>query len=216
MKQSRENHGAKTAPMTAKEFARATGIPAKELGRLAQFVELLGKWQKKINLVGRETLKDVWRRHVLDSAQIAPHISKLDGKIADIGSGAGFPGMILAIITNKHIHLIESDARKCVFLSEAARVTEAQVTIINRRVESVTDMKFDVVIARAVAPLNELIALARPILEPGGCCFFFKGQRFNDELTEALKHWKMFVAKIASVTDPDAVILKLENIARNP
>ncbi len=202
--------------MTAKEFARATGIPAKDLDRVAQFVELLGKWQKKINLVSAESLKDVWRRHVLDSAQIAPHILKLDGKIADMGSGAGFPGIVLAIITNKHIHLIESDARKCAFLSEAARVTEAPVTIINGRVESVTEAKFDAVIARAVAPLDELIGLAAPILKPGGCCFFFKGQRVNDELTEALKHWKMFVTKIASVTDPHAVILKLENVARTP
>jgi len=212
VKQSRENSGA----LTAKEFARATDIPAKDLDRVAQFVELLGKWQKKINLVSAESLKDVWRRHVLDSAQIAPHILKLDGKIADMGSGAGFPGIVLAIITNKHIHLIESDARKCAFLSEAARVTEAPVTIINGRVESVTEAKFDTVIARAVAPLDELIGLAAPILKPGGCCFFFKGQRVNDELTEALKHWKMFVTKIASVTDPNAVILKLENVARTP
>jgi 16S rRNA (guanine527-N7)-methyltransferase len=216
VKHSRENNGAMTASMTAKEFARTTGTSAETVERIGRYVELLGKWQKKINLVGRETLQDVWRRHVLDSAQIASHISKLHGKIADMGSGAGFPGMVLAIVTNKHIHLIESDARKCAFLSEAARVTEAPVTIINGRVESVTEIKFDVVIARAVAPLNELIALARPILEPGGCCFFFKGQRVNDELTEALKHWKMFVARIASVTDPGAVILKLENIARNP
>lgn len=202
--------------MTAKEFTRVTGIPAKDLERIEQFIELLGKWQKKINLIGAGTLKDVWRRHVLDSAQIAPHISKIDGKIADIGSGAGFPGIVLAIVTNKHIHLIESDARKCAFLSEAARVTEAPATIINGRVESVTETKFDVVMARAVASLGELIGLAAPILEPGGCCFFFKGQRVSDELTEALKHWKMFVTKIPSVTDPNAVILKLENVARTP
>ena len=200
--------------MTANEFARLTGSPPETVRRLELLVELLGKWREKINLVGRSTLADVWRRHVLDSAQIASHIVAIKGKIADIGSGAGFPGIVLAIVTGRHVHLIESDGRKCAFLSEAARVTEAPVTIVNRRIESVTDIKFDVVVARALAPLAELIGLSAGILAPGGRCFFFKGQRVNDELTKALKHWKIIVAKIPSVTDPNAVVLKVEGITR--
>jgi 16S rRNA (guanine527-N7)-methyltransferase len=204
--------------MTAEDFSRATGYGPETMERLKLFVALLEKWQEKINLVGKSTLADVWRRHVLDSAQIAPHVVEKKGQnkitIADIGSGAGFPGIVLAIVTGRHVHLIESDQRKCVFLSEAARVTEAPVTIINRRIESVTDIKFDVVLARALAPLDELIGLAAAILELGGCCFFFKGQRVSDELTKALKHWKIIVTRIPSVTDPNAVVLKLEDIAR--
>ncbi len=206
--------------MTASEFARLTNTSPETVRRLELFIELLGKWREKINLVGRSTLADVWRRHVLDSAQLAPHIAEKKGQnkitIADIGSGAGFPGIVLAIVTGRHVHLIESDGRKCAFLSEAARATEAPVTIINRRIESVTDIKFDVVIARALAPLDDLIGLAQGILAPGGTCFFLKGQRVNDELTKALKHWKIIVARIPSVTDPNAAILKLENIARKP
>lgn len=175
---------------------------------------LIEKWQKKINLVGKSTLEDIWRRHVLDSAQIASHIQSSKEKIADIGSGAGFPGIVVGLVTGRHVHLIESDQRKCAFLFEAARVTEAPVTIINRRIESVTDIKFDVVMARALAPLDRLIGLAEGVLEPDGCCFFFKGQGVNDELTEALKHWKIIVARIPSVTDQNAVVLKLEKIAR--
>lgn len=202
--------------MTAEDFARETGASPETIERLERLVELLRKWQKAINLVGKGTLADVWRRHVLDSAQLAPLVSNIEGNIADIGSGAGFPGLILAIVTGRHVHLIESDARKCAFLAAAARATDAKVNIINRRIESVTDIKFAVVTARAVAPLSELIALAEAVLEPAGCCFFLKGQRVSDELTKALKSWNMIITRIPSVTDKDAVVLKLEKIARKP
>lgn len=202
--------------MTAEDFARETNASPEAMKRLDLFVGLLEKWQKKINLVGKATLADVWRRHVLDSAQLAPDVTEIEGEIADIGSGAGFPGLILAIVTGRHVHLIESDARKCAFLAEAARVTDTPVTIINRRVESVTDVKFSVVTARAVAPLSELIGLAVAVLEPAGCCFFLKGQRVSDELTKALKSWNMIVTRTPSVTDKNGVVLKLERIARKP
>ncbi|MCC7015952.1 MAG: 16S rRNA (guanine(527)-N(7))-methyltransferase RsmG [Rhodospirillales bacterium] len=202
--------------MTAEEFARETGASPETMKRLERFVALLEKWQKKINLVGEATLADAWRRHVLDSAQLAPLVSGIEGKIADIGSGAGFPGLILAIMTDRHVHLIESDARKCAFLVEAARATDAAVSILNRRIESVTDPKFAVVIARAVAPLWELIGLAEGVLEPAGCCFFLKGQRVSDELTDALKSWSMIITRIPSVTNKNGVVLKLEKVARKP
>ena len=92
--------------MTAEDFACETGASPETMKRLERFVGLLEKWQKTINLVGKATLADVWRRHVLDSAQLAPLVSDIAGKIADIGSGAGFPGLILAIMTGRHVHLI--------------------------------------------------------------------------------------------------------------
>ncbi len=202
--------------MTAEEFARETGASPETMKRLERFVALLEKWQKKINLVGDATLADAWRRHVLDSAQLAPLVFGIEGKIADIGSGAGFPGLILAIMTGRHVHLIESDARKCAFLAEAARATDAAVTILNRRIESVIDTKFAVVTARAVAPLSELIGLAKGVLEPSGCCFFLKGQRVSDELTDAIKSWSMIITRIPSVTNNNGVVLKLEKVARKP
>ena len=202
--------------MTAKDFARETGANPETMKRLERFVGLLEKWQSKKNLVGKSTLPDVWHRHILDSAQLVPLIAGINGSVADIGSGAGFPGLILAIMTGRHVHLIESDTGKCAFLAEAARATDAPITIINRRIESVTDIKFAVVTARAVAPLEELIGLAATVLEPAGCCFFLKGQRVSDELTKALKSWNMIVTRMPSVTDEHAAVLKLEMIARKP
>ena len=202
--------------MDAEDFASVTGVATETVEKIERFVALLEKWQSKKNLVGKSTLPDVWHRHILDSAQLAPLVLDIPGKIVDIGSGAGFPGLILAIITGRNIILIESDTGKCAFLAEAARVTGAPVTIINRRMESVTDSKFSVVMARAVAPLVDLIGLAKPIMEPDGVCFFFKGQKVSDELTKALKRWKMIVTRIPSVTDKDATVLKLENIERKP
>ena len=202
--------------MGAEDFARVTGTGPETVQKIERFVALLEKWQSKKNLVGKSTLPDVWHRHVLDSAQLAPLIADTKGKIADIGSGAGFPGLILAIVTGRNVHLIDSDMGKCAFLAEAARVTEATVTIINRRIESVTDIKFSVVIARAVAPLVDLIGLAKRIMEPNGTCFFLKGQKVSEELTKALKSWKMIVTRIPSVTDKNATVLKLESIKRIP
>ena len=202
--------------MTAEDFARETGANPETMKRLERFVGLLEKWQSKKNLVGKSTLPDVWHRHILDSAQLVPLIAGINGSVADIGSGAGFPGLILAIMTGRHVHLIESDTGKCAFLAEAARATDAPITIINRRIESVTDIKFAVVTARAVAPLVELIGLAKPIMEPDSCCFFLKGQRVSDELTKALKSWNMIVTRMPSVTDEHAAVLKLEMIARKP
>ncbi|MSO85489.1 MAG: 16S rRNA (guanine(527)-N(7))-methyltransferase RsmG [Rhodospirillales bacterium] len=202
--------------MTAEDFAHATSASPETMKRLKRFVALLEKWQSVKNLVGKSTLPDVWHRHILDSAQLEPLVAKVPGSMADIGSGAGFPGLVLAIMTGRHVHLIESDTGKCAFMAEVARATDAPVTILNRRIESVTDIKFAVVTARAVARLVELIGLAEPIMEPDSRCFFLKGQRVSDELTKALKRWNMIVTRIPSVTDEDAAILKLEMIARKP
>ena len=200
--------------MSAGDFARVTGTAPEIVNKIERFVSLLEKWQSKKNLVGKSTLPEVWNRHILDSAQLAPLIANIPGEIVDIGSGAGFPGLILAMLMGRKVHLIESDSGKCAFLTEAARVTDSPVIIINRRIESVTDIKFSVVTARAVAPLAALIGLAQPILEPEGVCFFLKGQKVSEELTKALKRWKMIVTRIPSVTDSNATVLKLEKIAR--
>ncbi len=184
--------------------------------KLKRYVALLAQWQDKMNLVGQSTMADVWRRHVLDSAQLVPLIEKTEGAIADIGSGAGFPGLVVSIMTNRRVFLIESVSKKCAFLMEAARETKAPATMVNRRVENVTDLKFLVVMARAVAPLASLIELSLTILEPAGSCFFLKGQGVSGELTEALKRWNMNVTRIPSVTDPSGTVLKLEGIKKKP
>ena len=193
------------------------------LGRLEAYVALLRKWQLKVNLVGNRSLKDVWRRHILDSAQLGPLLPAAGGVVADIGSGAGFPGMVLAIIqdhgTQDHnkaeIHLIESNGRKCAFLMEVNRKTQAGAIIHHCRVENLpglSELKADVVTARAVASLGKLLLYANPLLKKGGQCLFLKGKKWREELTEVEKKWIIKESLIPSLSDPSGMVVKLEEI----
>ncbi len=125
-------------PLTPEGFQEISGASDEDLERLRAYVVLLARWQEKINLVGKASLTDVWRRHILDSAQLAPLIGAQTKTIADIGTGAGFPGMVLAVIgaaKGAEVHLIESNERKCAFLREVNRATQGGVIIHNKRVE---------------------------------------------------------------------------------
>jgi len=200
------------APATA---LSALGVPRDTEARLAAYVELLLKWNAKINLVGPKTLDDPWTRHILDSLQLKPFLPAARCRLVDLGSGAGLPGLILAILGVGDVHLIESDARKCAFLREAARVTETLVTIHNLRIEAAPAIPADVVTARALAPLAELLPLAARFLGPGGRAVLLKGARWAEELTIAQKSWHMVVSDHPSVTDPAARILILESLSRD-
>ena len=202
-----------SAPLTEAEFAALVDVSRETHARLAAYVALLVKWNAKINLVGPATLADVWRRHILDSAQI--HRDVADASLlVDLGSGAGLPGLILAVLGGPQIHLIESDARKCAFLHEAARVTGAAVTIHNKRIEAVPALEADVVTARALAPLAQLLDHAVRFLKPAGKCVFLKGARQAEELTDARKSWHMKVTERPSLSDPSGVILEVESPVR--
>ena len=202
-----------SAPLTESEFAALIDVSRETSERLAAYVALLTKWNAKINLVGPATLADVWRRHILDSAQIHPLVADA-GVLVDLGSGAGLPGLILAILGGPQVHLIESDARKCAFLHEAARVTGAKLTIHNKRIEAAPLLEADVVTARALAPLAQLLDHAVRFLKPAGKCVFLKGARQADELTEARKSWHMKVTERPSLSDPSGVILEVESPVR--
>ena len=202
-----------SAPLTPAGFAELVDVSRETQARLVAYVALLTKWNAKINLVGPATLPDVWRRHILDSAQIHGQIAG-DGTLVDLGSGAGLPGLILAILGGPQVHLIESDARKCAFLHEAARVTGTAVTIHNKRIEAVPAIEADIVTARALAPLAQLLDHAVRFLKPGGKCVFLKGARQADELTDARKTWHMVVAERPSRSDPSGTILEVESPAR--
>ena len=133
--------------------------------RLETYAGLLVKWQAKINLVGPATLPDLWRRHFLDSAQLLPLLPAAAGTLADLGSGAGFPGLVLAIMTDWRVHLLDSDQRKCAFLRQVALDCGVldRVTIHAKRIEQVTGIAADVVTARACAPLGELLGSGRAV-----------------------------------------------------
>jgi 16S rRNA (guanine527-N7)-methyltransferase len=204
-------------PLGAAGFTEIFPVSRETLARLAAFVALLERWSVRINLVGRDTLADPWRRHILDSAQLRPLIPENAATLVDLGSGAGFPGLVLAILDAPNlecVELVEADSRKCAFLREAARVTGARVAIRQARIETPPHRPFDVVTARALAPLDRLLALARPFIAADGLCLFLKGAQVGEELTLAGKDWTMTSTSTASRSDPRGVVLQLRQVVR--
>lgn len=189
-------------------------LPPEAMTKLGLYADLLVKWQKTINLVGPDTIPSLWSRHFLDSAQLFPLLPQNIHRLMDMGSGAGFPGLVLAILGAPDVHLVESDARKCAFLREVARVTETPVTIHNARIEKVPPLGADLVTARALAPLEKLLTWAEPHLLPGGHCLFLKGRAAEDELTQAAKEWNIATQRIPSLSDPSGLVLHLEEVRR--
>ena len=190
------------------------GVSRETRERLNIYADLLRKWQRSINLVGPRTINDLWNRHFTDSAQLLPLIPPTSRVLVDFGSGAGFPGLVLAILGVAEVHLIESDQRKSTFLREVARATGTPVTIHAKRIEEVAPFPADVVSARALAPLGDLLGFAAPFLHPDSLCLFPKGQMAEDELTAASKNWNINVDRIQSVTDPSATILRISQVSR--
>ena len=180
--------------------------------RLEALVSTLERWQKAINLIGRTTLGDVWRRHVLDSAQLKLLISVEAKTLVDLGSGAGFPGLVVAVLRpDLQVTLIELDARKAAFLGEAARrmTLEKPPKIVIGRIEAVAPTPADVITARALAPLGQLLAWADRHRTDTAICLFHKGKGWQAEVTEAMKDWDIPLQPFTSVTDLDAVILRI-------
>ncbi len=208
--------------MTAEDFARAANVSRETLSRLETYAGLLAKFQKTINLVSRETLNDVWRRHFLDSAQLYPLLPPAARVILDLGSGAGFPALVLALLGQGagralEMHLVEADTRKSIFLREVARQTGCAVTVHNARLEAVAPFAVDVITARAFAPLTGLLTIVAPFLEfpgPRPVALLLKGRQAREELTEATKEWKMDADLIPSVTEPEAGVLRLRDVTR--
>ena len=192
-------------------FLSETGVSRETLDRLQIYADLLARWNRAINLVGPATLSDLWRRHMLDSAQLIPLLPTRDLlTLADLGSGAGFPGLVLALCDVGEVHLIESDQKKTTFLREVLRETSTAATIHCERIESISDLQVDVVTARALAPLADLVAYAAPLMKPDGLCLFLKGQGIADELTQLPKALQDKCDRIPSRSDLSGCVLRLE------
>ncbi|MFT8776827.1 MAG: 16S rRNA (guanine(527)-N(7))-methyltransferase RsmG [Gluconacetobacter liquefaciens] len=182
--------------------------------RLDSFAEILTRWNSRINLVSPRDLPHLWDRHIADSLQLASLIPPGGVRLADLGSGGGFPGLIIAIATDANVTLIESDQRKAAFLREAARAAGARVTVLARRIEEVDIPPVQVVTARALAALPQLLDWSSRLLAPDGFCLFLKGRNVDDELTSAAADWHMAVSRLPSRTNADGTILKLGEITR--
>jgi 16S rRNA (guanine527-N7)-methyltransferase len=203
-------------PLGADGFAAATGVSRETLQRLEVYAALLLAWSVRINLVSRTTLDDLWRRHFLDSAQLFPLIPAEAQSLVDLGSGAGFPGLALAILGIPGVELIEADSRKAAFLREAARMTGTSVIIRGCRIEAVSPHAADVVTARACAPLDRLLTLGERFIGPRTTCLFLKGERVEEELTAAGKAWTMTTSRHPSRADPGGSVLLLQQVVREP
>ena len=202
-------------------------VSRETMARLDRFAQILKRWNSRLNLVSTESLGQVWDRHILDSAQVLEPVRfRRQLRWADLGSGAGFPGMVVAIvgpglIADLSVTLVESNVRKCAFLANVSRETSTPVRIVNARVEEVTeeridqgDGEFDVISARALAELPELLRLASGLLAHDGVCLFPKGRGCGREISVARKHWRFSLSRWPSLTDPDARILEIGDIFR--
>jgi 16S rRNA (guanine527-N7)-methyltransferase len=206
----------------AESFFRMAHVSRETLDRLSVYESCLYKWQKSINLVSKSTLEIAWQRHFWDSAQLFEHIPSDAVKCVDIGSGAGFPGLVLAILgadrPGFQMHLVESDQRKSIFLREIIRLTDAPAKVHNARVEDPAIAAeigiCDVVSARACAPLDRLLGWAAPFFGSGTVGLFLKGARAQEELTEAQKSWTFDLHSLSSRAEPGATILKVEHLDR--
>jgi 16S rRNA (guanine527-N7)-methyltransferase len=177
---------------------------------------LLEAWNGRMNLVGAATLASYWRRHVLDSAQLlalAP-----DARVwADLGSGAGFPGVVLAVLLKEtpgaKVHLVESVAKRCRFLAEAVATLAIPAEVVNARAEDVK-LKVDVAAARACAPLTRLLAFAQPFMTRGATGLFLKGRTAAEEIAEARRTWRFAARLIPSLSDPEGRVAEITELAR--
>ncbi len=201
--------------MTPEEFQVATNVSRETLARLRTYEALLRKWQPAINLVSKSSLDDLWRRHFLDSAQLLRFVPPGARTLVDLGSGAGFPGLVLAALGMPGVHLVDSDARKCAFLREAARSLGVSVDIHHGRIEEAAPFIADLVTARALAPLSDLLDLGERFIGPHTICLFLKGKGVDEELTGVREKWNMTITREISASDPSGTILRLEHIRRD-
>ena len=204
---------------TYEEFCSYQHVSRETFNKFKIFIEVLLKWQKSVNLISNSTINTIWKRHFLDSAQLYTYSQDIKGNILDIGSGAGFPGMILAMMGNNNVNLIESDQKKCIFMREVARLTNTKVKIYNCRIEDLDYMKPELIISRALAPLSKLIEyvdnhMNKNIEENKETpkLLFLKGKNYNNEIYDLLKIKKLEIDIFPSITDDFGKVLYIKNI----
>ncbi|MGE4610308.1 MAG: 16S rRNA (guanine(527)-N(7))-methyltransferase RsmG [Paracoccaceae bacterium] len=200
-------------------FADTFSVSRETTERLKAYSSLLKKWNPKINLVAKSTIPDLWQRHITDSAQLWKLAPSGKKNWLDIGSGAGFPGLVIAAIAAEKapdllVTLVESDRRKSVFLQTAAREMGVSVKVITKRIEVLEPQSADILSARALSSLPQLLEFTKLHRKPDGISLFPKGIRVDSELTEASTCWHMSYQTFPSMTDADAVILRIGELSR--
>lgn len=195
------------------EFIKQFPVPRETIHRLGAYAGLLIAWNEKFNLVSASTLPQIWTRHFLDSAQLAAYIPSSSSSIADMGSGAGLPGLVLSILCPQiEVHLIESTGKKADFLRLVAAELALKAIVHQERIEAIRDLQVDIVTARALKALPELLSYAKPLLRKDSFCLFPKGKNADAELTAAKKYWTFSCERHQSQSDSSGSILKISDI----
>ena len=187
-------------------------VSRETFSKLEQYAALLEKWNGKINLVSRETIADLWTRHIWDCFQLADLIPSTTTRMIDLGSGAGLPGIILAILLPIDVTLVERDQRKCAFLLEAKRELNLQNVTVRNEDAARLQQIYPLVTARALASINVLCAFAHPLMEEDAICLFPKGENFATEVAEAEKTWSFEYETIPSKTNKKSSIISLSKL----
>jgi len=198
------------------ETVALTGVSRETLGRIHSYLAVLDAWRERINLIGPSEGRHLWRRHVLDSLQLVDQISPDDLTVADLGSGAGFPGLVIACAMAERpgtsVTLVEKSVRKAEFLAAAIEEVGLPARVLNIRLEDAPGGRFDLVTARALAPLTKLLGYARVWLKPSGKALLMKGRDTVAELAEARRTWIFDVSERASLSSADGRVLKVSSI----
>ncbi len=192
-------------------------VSRETIRRLKIYQDLLQVWQKKINLVSSSTLSHSWERHFEDSLQLLSHLPDKNFSLIDLGSGAGFPGLVLAIAcsTKDRVTLVESDLKKCLFLETVSRETNTPVILLKERIESLGEkIKGEVITARGLAPLPLLLEYACPLMKEESTALFLKGKEVEKEIEAARKKWEFDLEIFSSMTDSAGRVLKIKSLKR--
>ncbi|WP_299081177.1 16S rRNA (guanine(527)-N(7))-methyltransferase RsmG [uncultured Ruegeria sp.] len=193
-------------------------VSRETFSRLTTYVDLVKRWNPKINLVSRNSLSEIWERHIRDSAQVYRSADEFKSWV-DLGSGGGFPGMVCAIMAadespRARFSLVESDQRKSAFLRSVARECGLDCKVISKRIEAVDGLDADIISARALADLRTLLSFCDRHLSKNGTALLPKGANWKKELGEAREEWNFDAEPITSLTEPQAVILKIKGVSR--
>lgn len=200
-------------------MSQAADVSRETLDKLSRYAEILKKWNPSINLVAKSTIEDLWSRHILDSLQVMEHIPSNTAHLVDLGSGGGFPGLVIALAAHEggnpaKVTMIESDQRKSVFLRTVLRETSVAASVITERIEAVAPQGANVLTARALADLNTLLGFAERHMASDGVALFLKGRNWRKELVEAQKFWQFEWSEIQSKTSDEAILLKVQGVKR--
>ena len=198
-----------------KNFKSQTSLSEEKYEKLKIFFKLIKLWQKKFNLVSKNSFKTIWERHFLDSYQIIKLIGNKK-KILDIGSGAGFPAIVCAICTQNNFHLIEANKKKCLFLNKVKKIINIKnISIKNSRIENFEiNRNYDYIVARAVSSLDKLIKYTHKFYKKNMSCIFMKGKTAENEVKIAKKKFIFDVKYVNSITDSESKILVIKNIKK--